>query len=111
VLVSQGPIPAKEAVQIVSAGLQSAHESSAFYWTSPTSQNYAFIITPVQGPLGINFLMVFGGILDPNALVRRFLLTLVGGSLLTLAIALVGGFWLADRAMRPVKTIEYEKQG
>ena len=38
-------------------------------------------------------------------LVRRFLLTLVGGSLLTIAIALAGGFWLADRAMRPVKTI------
>jgi nitrogen fixation/metabolism regulation signal transduction histidine kinase len=55
--------------------------------------------------LGINFLMIFGGILDPSALVRRFLLTLVAGSLLTLAIALAGGFWLADRAMRPVKTI------
>ncbi len=75
------------------------------YWTSPTSQNYVFIITSVQSESGINFLMIFGGILDPNALVRRFLLTLVAGSLLTLAIALVGGFWLADRAMRPVKTI------
>ena len=59
----------------------------------------------MQGQLGINFLLIFGGILDPNALVRRFLLTLVAGSLLTLAIALAGGFWLADRAMRPVKTI------
>jgi len=108
VLASQGPIPAQEAIQIVSAGLQTVpqtSESPAVYWTSPTSQNYAFVITPVQGPLGINFLIVFGGILDPSALVRRFLLTLVAGSLLTLAIALVGGFWLADRAMRPVKTI------
>ncbi len=29
----------------------------------------------------------------------------MAGSLLTLVIALVGGFWLADRAMRPVHTI------
>jgi HAMP domain-containing protein len=108
VLASQGPIPAQEAIQVVSAGLQTAprtNESAAIYWTSPNSQNYVFILTPVQGQLGINFLMIFGGILDPNALVRRFLLTLVAGSLLTLVIALVGGFWLADRAMRPVKTI------
>jgi heavy metal sensor kinase len=108
VLASQGPIPAQEAIQIVSAGLQTTprtSESAAIYWTSPTSQNYVFIITPVQGQLGKNILMIFGGILDPSALVRRFLLTLVAGSLLTLVIALVGGFWLADRAMRPVKTI------
>jgi two-component system OmpR family sensor kinase len=108
VLTSQGSIPAQEAIQIVSTGLQTAphtNESAAIYWTSPNSQNYVFIITPVQGQLGINFLMIFGGILDPNALVRRFLLTLVAGSLLTLAIALAGGFWMADRAMRPVMTI------
>jgi len=108
ILASQGPIPAQDAIQIVSAGLQTTprtSESPAVYWTSPTSQNYAFVIVPVQGPLEINFLMIFGGILDPSALVRRFLLTLVAGSLLTLVIALVGGFWLADRAMRPVKTI------
>ncbi len=108
VLASQGAIPAQKAIQIVSAGLQIApptNESAAIYWTSPTSQNYIFIITPVQSRMGINVLMIFGSILDPNALVRRFLLTLVAGSLLTLAIALAGGFWLADRAMRPVKTI------
>ncbi|HEX7620218.1 MAG TPA: ATP-binding protein [Anaerolineales bacterium] len=108
VLTSQGPIPAQEAIQIVSAGLQNTprtSESPAFYWTSPTSQNYVFIITPVQGQTGIRFLMIFGGILDPGALIRSFLLTLIAGSLLTIAIALAGGFWLADRAMRPVKTI------
>jgi signal transduction histidine kinase len=108
VVTSQGPIPPSEVIQIVSSGLQSAprsNDSPTFYWTSPTNQNYVFIITPVQNQLGINYLLIFGGILDPNALVRRFLLTLVGGSLLTILIALAGGFWLAERAMRPVKTI------
>jgi two-component system OmpR family sensor kinase len=108
VVTSQGPIMSSEVLQIVSAGLQSTprtSETPTFYWTSPTNQNYVFIITPVQDQRGITYLLIFGGILDPNALVRRFLLTLVGGSLLTIAVALGGGFWLADRAMRPVKTI------
>jgi len=109
VLASQGNVSAQDVVKIVSAGLQTPNRSSdtpAIYWTSPSSQNYAFIVTPLQGQMGmVNLLLIFGGILDPTALVRRFLLTLVGGSLLTLVIALVGGFWLADRAMRPVKTI------
>ena len=108
VLSSQGPIPAQDVIQVVSAGLQAStqpNDTAAISWKSPNSQNYFFITMPVQGQMGVNFLIIFGGILDPNALVSRFLLTLVAGSLLTLAIALIGGFWLADRAMRPVKTI------
>jgi heavy metal sensor kinase len=108
VLTSQGPVPAQTAIQVVSAGLRlSSHisEGSPVYWTDSNSQNYLFLTTAVQGPLDINVIMIYGGILDPTALVRRFLLTLVGGSLLTLLIALLGGLWLADRAMRPVKTI------
>jgi signal transduction histidine kinase len=50
-------------------------------------------------------LMALGSPLDPYGLFQRLLFTLLAGSLLTLVIALVGGFWLADRAMRPVKTI------
>jgi signal transduction histidine kinase len=50
-------------------------------------------------------LVILGSPIDPYGLVNRLLLTLSAGSLLTLIIALVGGFWLADRAMRPVKTI------
>jgi heavy metal sensor kinase len=108
VIANQGPISAQEAIQVVSAGLQligRTGEGTPIYWTSPNSQNYVFITSPVQGPLGVTLLIIFGGILDPTALVSRFLFTLVAGSLLTLAIALIGGFWLADRAMRPVKTI------
>ncbi|HSB66916.1 MAG TPA: ATP-binding protein, partial [Anaerolineales bacterium] len=33
------------------------------------------------------------------------LISLILGNLITLAIAITGGFWLADRAMRPVHTI------
>jgi heavy metal sensor kinase len=108
VLSSQGPIPAQDVIQVVTAGLQASsqtNDTAAIYWKSPNSQNYFFITMPVHGQMGLNLLIIFGGILDPNALVNRFLLTLVAGSLLTLVIALIGGLWLADRAMRPVKTI------
>jgi signal transduction histidine kinase len=43
--------------------------------------------------------------LDANNQLGRLLVTLVIGNLLTLAIALTGGFWLADQALRPVQTI------
>jgi len=108
VLASQGSIPALQVVQVVSAGLQASSQTGAgsgISWTGPNSQNYLFIPTQLQGPYGVNLLIIFGGILDPSALVNRFLITLVAGSLLTLVIAVIGGFWLADRAMRPVKTI------
>jgi signal transduction histidine kinase len=42
---------------------------------------------------------------DPYGLESRLLFTLAAGSLVTLIIALLGGYWLADRAMRPVHTI------
>jgi heavy metal sensor kinase len=108
VLASQGPIPARQVLQILSAGLQSnsqAGEGSVVYWTSTSSQNYLFIPTQVHDHMGVDIVVIFGGILDPGALVNRFLFTLIIGSLLTLLIAVIGGFWLADRVMRPVKTI------
>jgi signal transduction histidine kinase len=49
--------------------------------------------------------LLLGVPLDANNQLERLLLSLVLGNLLTITIALVGGFWLADRAMRPVHTI------
>jgi two-component system OmpR family sensor kinase len=49
--------------------------------------------------------LLVGVPLDANNQLGRLLISLVLGNLLTLAIALTGGFWLADRAMRPVRTI------
>jgi two-component system OmpR family sensor kinase len=49
--------------------------------------------------------LLVGVPLDANNQLGRLLISLVLGNLFTLAIALTGGFWLADRAMRPVHTI------
>jgi signal transduction histidine kinase len=58
----------------------------------------------VQNETVIGYMLV-GVPLDPNNQLGRLLVTLVVGNLLTLAIALTGGFWLADKALRPVQTI------
>ena len=47
---------------------------------------------------------------DPANQMSRLLVSLTLGIILTLVIALVGGFWLADRAMRPVKIITQTAQ-
>ncbi len=43
--------------------------------------------------------------LDPRGQLKRLFITLVVLIGLTLLVSFAGGFWLADRAMRPVKTI------
>jgi heavy metal sensor kinase len=106
VLASLGPIPPQQAIQIVSTGLKLDPQAvdSLIYWKNSNHQQYGFAALPVE-ERGISFLLIFGSLLDPNDANTRLLFTLAAGSFLTLAIALVGGYWLADRAMRPVKTI------
>lgn len=68
------------------------------------NQFYFFIVKPIFIE-GQNGLAILGSPFDPYGLGNRLMLTLLLGSLLTIAVALAGGFWLADRAMRPVKAI------
>jgi len=106
VLANLGPIPPQQAIQVVSAGLKLDPQGpdSLIYWKNPSHQQYVFAALPVE-ERGVSFLLIFGSLLDPNQANARLLFTLAVGSLLTLTIALIGGYWLADRAMRPVKTI------
>ncbi len=70
-----------------------------------THTGYYFLVAPVGDRDNIQGFAILGSPLDPGGQLRRLLLTMLAGSLLTLAIALGGGLWLADRAMRPVRTI------
>jgi heavy metal sensor kinase len=113
VLASRGPIPAQDAVQLA-VRAQQKHEqnrnpSDGFVsWLEGSSSpqaNYIFVTVPIMDISRQTGLVILGSPVDPYGLFSRLLLTLIAGSLITLAIALVGGFWLADRAMRPVHTI------
>jgi signal transduction histidine kinase len=69
------------------------------------NNHYLFINPAILQNGQITGYLLLGVPLDANNQLGRLLVSLVIGNLLTLAIALSGGFWLADRAMRPVRTI------
>jgi heavy metal sensor kinase len=75
-----------------------------------TDSDYLFIITPVvRGDLLLGFLII-GGPSSLTSQLHRLALSLWAGSLGMLAFAFLGGLWLADRAMRPVKAITQTAQ-
>ncbi len=67
--------------------------------------DYLFIITPVLGGDHLLGFLIIGSPSNLNNQLRRLMLSLFFGSLGMLVIAFLGGLWLADRAMRPVKAI------
>lgn len=108
VLLSQGLSTNNEMVDLASHAKSFLEEQaqeraqSGNIWVQEIGtdqKHYMFTIVPAS----INSIMIVGTPFDPVN--GRLLATLFLGSLATLVIALGGGWWLADRAMRPVKTI------
>ena len=66
---------------------------------------YVFKIVPLYSKDVFTGYLALGTPLDPRGQLRRLFITLVILIGLTLLVSFAGGFWLADRAMRPVKTI------
>jgi len=70
-----------------------------------SNADYLFIVSPVvrEGlPIGT---LIIGSPTKLSDELQRLKVSLLLGSLLMLLIAFTGGLWLADRAIRPVKTI------
>jgi len=75
-----------------------------------TNVEYLFIITPVlRGDRLVGYLII-GSPSQLNSQLYRLTISLLLGSLAMLVIAFAGGLWLADRAMRPVRTIAHTAQ-
>ena len=75
-----------------------------------SNADYLFIVSPVfrDGiPVGA---LVIGSPSNLNSELQRLRVSLILGSLFMLLVAFTGGMWLADRAMRPVKTITHTAQ-
>jgi heavy metal sensor kinase len=82
--------------------------------TDPTGKasdaDYLFIVSFVfrgDTPVGA---LIIGSPTNLSNQLQRLKVSLILGSLLMLVIAFTGGLWLADRAMRPVKTITHAAQ-
>jgi heavy metal sensor kinase len=66
------------------------------------NQQYFFLMTPVQ-VLGYGMvILAMGTPLDPGNQLPALFITLLLASLATLLIAVIGGYWLAGRALAPV---------
>jgi heavy metal sensor kinase len=108
-----GPIDSPDVQKIVAFGLQHGLEAGPFSYAvaeatqsgSPFQQSYYFAMATVPFDDGTYGVVILGSTADPGGQLQRLLLTLVGGSLVTVAVAWFGGYWLADRALRPVRTI------
>ncbi len=72
--------------------------------------DYLFIITPVVRADQVVGFLIIGSPSGLNSQLHRLALSLLAGSLGMLAFAFLGGLWLADRAMRPVKAITQTAQ-
>jgi heavy metal sensor kinase len=113
VLAFQGAVTDKSVVGLVK-NAQSAHQSvdashsePQTSWTQDwngVSSHYFFVIQSISAGGQTGF-AILGSPFDPYGLNDRLLFTLLVGVLLTLAVAMGGGLWLADRAMRPVHAI------
>ena len=116
-----GPIENSDLNQIYSDISQNTTDADTFTYplkVSTSSNNlsqesYFFVATPIalyrQGQV-IGF-MILGVPIDPGGQLQRLLITLILASLGTLALAMLGGYWLAGRAMHPVKIITRAARG
>ena len=113
VLLSHGVTSDQDAQELATNAQQAIldnHQHDADDLTSWTeeagSQKTHYIFIAKRALIGNgNGLVLLGNPFDPYDLNNRLIITLLIGSLFTLLVALVGGWWLADRAMRPVHTI------
>lgn len=69
--------------------------------------DYIIIVTPIRTEGQLLGYLILAGRVDLADQQRRLAVSLAVGSLVMLAFAFLGGMWIADRAMRPVKTITH----
>ena len=113
VLQNIGPASISSINQVISAnitGQNSLDAQTGEIFLAPLAsgtirKSYVFMAAPVTINNQPGGYLLLGTPVDPNNQITRLLVSLSIGMLITLTIALIGGFWLADRAMRPVKQI------
>lgn len=70
---------------------------------SSTGENLRVYVVPVQGPQATGVVLEVGRSVEPEReSLRRLIFILGGGGAAGLVLALVGGFFLAGRALRPI---------
>lgn len=118
VVQEYGPITSNDVNQLAEIGIKRSTSDGPFTYTlvsstgtsRSTETGYMFVVAPISVRTQVIGLLILGTPVDPTGQLHRLFLTLLVGGLGMLVIALAGGYWLADRAMRPVKTITQAAQ-
>ncbi len=101
--------PAHLVSSLISASNQSramaVYQQTISLANQSNTASYLFIAVPVMRHNSLLGFLILGSPSPLNDQLGRLSISLLLGSLGMLAIALVGGLWFADRAMRPVKSI------
>lgn len=116
---SQGGITNQEISQLTSAWQQVAENMSVLpqglFQVGSGGKNgltkYAYLVEPMLVDRRLAGWLILGEPADPTGQLPRLVITLLLGSLATLAFALGGGYWLASRAMAPVRLITRTARG
>ncbi len=117
VVDSVGPVSNTDIQKVVNASLSSINNFNprsfpfTYFEVQTTNQlDYFYVLTPVTfGDEAFGFLL-YGAPVDPGGQLGRLVLTLGLASLAMITFAIVGGLWLADRAMKPVHLISQTAQ-
>ena len=117
VINNWGPIDASGVHQLAGGmlkGENGSNPSLMMIYARPSvddSRNpYIVLLAPIQIEDTQVGYFIIGNPVDPGNQLPRLLISLIVGVFITLGVALFGGVWLADRAMRPVKTITHAAQ-
>jgi signal transduction histidine kinase len=73
--------------------------------------DFAFARTPIERGGQVAGYLIYGRESDVAEQERRLAVSLVIGNIMMLALAFLGGVWIADRAMRPVAAIAQAARG
>ncbi len=87
------------------ASLPTASGSDGGTSSAANEAQYSVYFTPVRGQGGVVATLVVGQQFDPGGTLQTLVPGLLIAGPLTLLIAAAGGYWLASRAMRPVRSI------
>lgn len=111
-LINSGTIDDQTILELIKSWQATASPNESFYrinnWQAAKGEKattYLFLVTPIYIQRNVTGALIIGRPLDPSNQLPRLGFTLLLGALATLLVALVGGYWLASRAMAPVRTI------
>jgi len=113
VILQQGSLQPEDLAALINAWKESPVTLGPKSFTVPGQESqgnaggraYLFEVSPLQVEDGLGGYILLANLVDPEDQLSRLAVSLVVMSALILLLAFGGGYWLADRALKPVQAI------